>query len=222
MSDGDPTLASWSAHENKLQSSSLKEEEHKVQTDQFNYQQAEMNPSRNLLHKFFIFFSMVTIVTLLLLGAAQFITIYHADLEVEVNVVVEYVISVYVCTMCALAVFIELEFGSFIIRSKILTFWPSRGLIYVFMGFLTLEQNEISNLKSDRSEAAQTFVTVISFIIIVIGLLYVIMGLLCLQVVLHKMRENYKARRAAGSQKAQAIRRNPNLRVSQPGALELA
>ena len=131
---------------------------------------------------------------------------------------VHYILTIFIIAMCAMLVFTELEFGSIISGSKLLMFWPTRGLIYFFLGILSLEQKEISNPK-DMAGGIVTlkYLEIVSYIMIGCGIVYFCFGVLCFQIVLNKMREGYQARLLQSIEKRKKIKRNPRLLVSNPG-----
>lgn len=93
--------------------------------------------------------------------------------------------------MCFLSLLTELEWFSFIINSKILSLWFSRGLLYAFMGILSLNQLHEGY---EESPNHMLYIQSVSYIFIGIGVGYTIMGLLCLQAVLGRIKLDYEAR----------------------------
>lgn len=94
--------------------------------------------------------------------------------------------------MCFLSVLTELEWFSFIINSRILSFWVTRGLLYIFMGLLSLDQLHNGSKKSQNQTL---FIKGVSYTFMGVGAGYTIMGVLCLQIVLKRIRLDYRARR---------------------------
>ncbi len=106
----------------------------------------------------------------------------------EVNVIVRYSLSLYLIVMCGLAVLNELEWFSFIIYSRLLTNWVSRGLFYIFMALFSFDQASISRT-SNKQELE--FIKVVSYFFGSIGVGYVIMGAFCCQSRLNSFRDEH-------------------------------
>ena len=127
------------------------------------------------------------------------------NLPDEVNEAVRYSLSVYLIIMCGLAFLTELEWFSFIIKSKLLTNWVSRGLVYIFMSLLSIDQATLSETTNTRE---LQFIKVVSYIFAAIGVGYFGMGCLCMQIWLTKLREEHQIRRKGGNLKKRDAKRN--------------
>lgn len=114
------------------------------------------------------------------------------EIPAEVNEAIRYTLSVYLFIMCGLAILTELEWFSFIMKSRILTNWVSRGLIYIFMALLSIDQVTLS---TTRNETEMEFIMGVSYSFAAVGSGYVVMGLLCMQFWLKKLREQYQLRK---------------------------
>lgn len=118
------------------------------------------------------------------------------------NELVRYSLSLYLVAMCAIAVLNELEWFSFIINSKLLTTWISRGCCYIFMALLSLDQATTSN--SDTNDELE-LIKGLSYIFAVIGSGYLLMGLFCCQIMLNKLREEHEIRSKEGQLKKESL-----------------
>lgn len=178
-------------------------------------------PTRRLLHKFFILVSVVTALVALWMAAGQILGIVVYE-----NGPVEYVLRGYVILLCLLVCLIELEWPAFARESSVLHNWVSRGLLYVFIGVIGLQENETSTVKNEEYvtyERAKDVLKAVAWNMIGCGVLYVVMGILCLQLLLRRMRRSYQARlELAKKRKKQAQEGSTNDIEAQSGdALEL-
>ena len=138
------------------------------------------------------------------------------DLPDEVNEAVRYSLSVYLIVMCGLAVLTELEWFSFVIKSRLLTNWVSRGLIYIFMALLSIDQATLSETTNKRE---LLFIINVSYAFAAIGVGYFGMGCLCMQLWLKKLREDHQIRRKGGDLKKKDANRN-NAIIQNPGKFD--
>jgi len=204
----DAAKSDWSNYEQKSQQRLKQAEESMTQ-------QNELYPKRGILHKIFILYSCIVGLTAALLGIGNFLTVFYEDVGTNSNDILRYIISVYLLIMLFTAVIVELEWTLFIAESKLLIFWISRGMIYVFIGVLSLNQNQLYGTKNPFGES---FVNVLSYMMMSCGIGYTVMGTLCLQVFLNRCRFDFKARtHVAGQKKNQAIQDDSD----QPSGMEL-
>jgi len=187
----------WSNYEAKVQ-------EKTDATAKYETQQNDLFPKRKILHKFFILYSLFVGLTALLLGIGNFLVVFYEDVGSDPNEFIYYVISVYLLLMCITAVLVELEYTMFVAESKVLIYWVTRGMIYVFIGVLSLNENQIYGTKNPFGES---FVTALSYTMIGCGVGYTLMGVVCLQLLLNKYRLDFKTRQhAAGEKQEDAVR----------------
>lgn len=110
---------------------------------------------------------------------------------------VQYALRGFVILFCVLVILVEVEWIGR--ESVFLHYWMFRGIAYVFVGLLGMGENERLN-SEDQSiqgyEAMTEVVEAIAWNMSGCGLLYVIMGILCLQTVLTVLREDYQNRKA--------------------------
>ncbi|CAM9471743.1 unnamed protein product [Phaeothamnion confervicola] len=107
--------------------------------------------------------------------------------------ITQYAIRGYIVLLAAGAVLVELGLGSFVKGFLISTNWIARGLYYIFIGLLTLEQSDVG------SATAQDYIEVTAYAMMGFGALYAFMGLVCLQRVYTAKVERYEARRLHSS-----------------------
>ena len=148
--------------------------------------------NRTCAHTFFISYAFLAMTTAVLLGLAQLLGFTIKDMPSDINQGLRYCISIYLILMCFLSVLTELEWFAFIINSRILSFWVTRGLLYIFMGLLSLDQLHNGSKKSQNQTL---FIKSVSYIFMGVGAGYAIMGVLCFQIVLKRIRLDYRARR---------------------------
>eukprot|EP00957_Ditylum_brightwellii_P119193 9092794-Ditylum_brightwellii.AAC.1 len=194
----------WEKHEQSLS-------EGEIRTTRSELLQAEMYPKRHYFHKMFIFINFITIVIAILYGIGQFIGIAFEQVGP-----VQYVLRVYVIALSALVILNELELSSLTSTSKLLNMWITRGLTYAFIGVLGLEENGgvvqvQEGADTEMRDMGILFIKVVAWMMVGIGCLYFVMGCLCLQIVLNKMREDYQFRVQRGKEKRKEVKRNPQL-----------
>ncbi len=129
----------------------------------------------------------------------------------EVNEVVRYSLSLYLVAMCFLAILNELEWFSFIVNSRLLTNWISRGFVYIFMALLSISEASLGETTKQRQ---LDFITTISYLFGAIGLGYTFMGLLCFQIWFKKIREEHDIRCQGGRLKKRDAARNGDIIVN--------
>lgn len=161
---------------------------------------AELHPKRRFLHKMFVFVSFIAGMSALNMGIGQFIGIVYEKVDA-----IQYVLRLYVIVLCFLVVINELEWTKFTRESKILNNWITRGAFYSFVGILGLVENEASPADEKDSvagkEMALTYLKVVAWLMVGVGILYSCMGFLCLQIVCNRMRDNYKLRKEIAQEK---------------------
>ena len=127
------------------------------------------------------------------------------DLPDGVNEAVRYSLSLYLVVMCFISVLTELEWFSFIINSRLLTNWISRGFVYIFMAILSIDQASLGETTNQRE---LDFITTISYLFGAIGLGYTVMDVFCMQLWLKKLREEHQIRFKGGRLKKRDAARN--------------
>jgi len=110
---------------------------------------------------------------------------------------VQSILRIYMVATCILVIFIEMEWTSFIRDSNILRNWITRGLLYAFLGLVGMEANDTEEpgFASSQKDAIVEFVNISAYIMVGVGVLYYLMGCLCLQMLRDKVVEDYEKRR---------------------------
>ena len=107
-------------------------------------------------------------------GMAQLILILGAQYLDIVGTIVR----MYGIVLCGVAILAELEITEAIRSSAMLQNWVARGIFYIFLGLLALNN---SNYNENLDSSAQTYVTAASLSLVTMGCIYSFMGLLCLK-----------------------------------------
>lgn len=203
----DQTMDSWSKYEAESKEQQTKVEEHNESVQQYKEDMEDFYPGRRFLHIVFIFYSFLTIVTACLLALGQFMGMTvekFKDVDFEgPNEAIRYVVSLYIILMCIMTVMVEMELHT---NSKILNLWITRGLVYIFIGVLALDQADLS---TTISESELLFIQIMSYVMMGLGCGYSIMGVLCLQIVLNRFRTDYQARNHVARNKKKAGKKPP-------------
>lgn len=159
---------------------------------------SETTPSnqRTCSHKMFRLFKFITILIAALLLIAQIVSLVYLPFDG-----VELLIKLFISSFCLLIMMNELEWWGILKESGLFWNWIPRGYFYCFIGVVSVEEN---NLKPSSGAlnalpfdyTAALFIETVSWMMFVIGVLYICFGLCCCQVYQTKVRENYKDRLA--------------------------
>jgi hypothetical protein len=154
--------------------------------------QEELYPSKKCFHSFTILISLIVGLSSLLMCISQFV-----GLALQATTNIQYVVHIYGILLSVLAMMTELGWTSIVTDSKILNNWISRGIFYTFIGMIGLMQDEAEPLKKDNESIGgrnvdMMFIYVVAYLMIACGVLYFCMGILCLQVLARKQREEHK------------------------------
>ena len=169
---------------------------------------------RTQQHKMFVLFNVIAGFTGLNNMVAQCIAMtYTGDLFMEI------VLRGYMIGFCLLVVLNEAEKTQFIRESKILSNWVSRGIFYTFLGSLGKNLYDVGydnryrtnsgyssssyNRSSDYNgyygprmpsteDFAEWYIWMTSFFMFLIGAIYVLMGIFCMQRKLDQLRDQYQ------------------------------
>ena len=162
----------------------------------------ELHPKRRCLHHIFITISIIAGLSAFNMALGQFIGIAFGTVGP-----VQYVLRIYVILLCSLVILNELEWTKLTRESTILHWWVTRGMVYAFIGVLGLEENSVTpadkNENVNGRDAALGYIQVVAWLMVGCGILYFCMGVLCLQLVCNRMREDYQRR----LERAKATRR---------------
>ncbi|KAL7433072.1 hypothetical protein ACHAXM_003395 [Skeletonema potamos] len=151
---------------------------------------------RTCSHKLFRLFKLITILIAALLLIAQVISLVYLPFDG-----VELQLKIFLSSYCVVIIMNELEWWDALRSSPLLWNWVPRGYFYAFIGVVSVEEN---NLKPSSGAlntlpidyTAALFIETASWMMFVIGILYILFGLCCCQVYQTKVRENYKERLA--------------------------
>ena len=97
-----------------------------------------------------------------------------------------------------IVLFVELEWTGFLRDTRLLTFWPSRGITYVFFGLLSFEQNLTSEERTNLDSFVDAYLQIFSYAIACYGAGYIFMGMLCLQRLYRGQQRKYLSRKNGG------------------------
>lgn len=164
----------------------------------------DTNPRRSWLNHFCKALGYVTALVALIIGVLEVCGFFWLKMTI-----IENILSAYLILFCILIILTELNLFNVAQESKILNLWPLRGLFYVFVGILGLNAiNTAVLVQGAELERGlfQKLLVVFSSIMIGIGALYVILGLLCIQMINDKMEADYQDR----MKRAKDIKRTAN------------
>lgn len=153
----------------------------------------ELHPTRKPLHKLFKLLNLITVCAALMMALGQCVGFFFEDLGM-----IDCVLRVYVLLFCLLVILNETDFFSLTRDSKLLRIWITRGALYGFIGVLGLSEHAASSAARHKDyvhrETAMHFIMVIAWVMAGIGLLYVAMGVMCLQLLYNSLENDYQER----------------------------
>jgi hypothetical protein len=153
----------------------------------------ERNPKRSIIHSFFRMISFMTGCSAFLMGLGQIIGMTYNHIDT-----ISYVLRSYVIALCFLVVMVEAEWTSFVRNSSILRYWITRGLFYSFVGIIGIQQNdhveERNPSESRRDSASLKFIRVVAWLMVASGVVYFMVGILCMQIIYNRLRRDYEER----------------------------
>mmetsp|Transcript_1756 Transcript_1756/g.3850 ORF Transcript_1756/g.3850 Transcript_1756/m.3850 type:complete len:243 (+) Transcript_1756:152-880(+) len=153
--------------------------------------------ARTWPHKFFRLFKLLNIAFAFFLLVAQAVSVVYLPFDF-----VELLLKLFVASFCVMFIMNELETSKILRDSPLLWNWVPRGYFYAFVGVVSVEENNLKPRNaSEYSFAALTssyssamFIEVASWMMFVLGVLYIIFGLLFGQRYHNKLREDYNNR----------------------------
>mmetsp|Transcript_31387 Transcript_31387/g.93921 ORF Transcript_31387/g.93921 Transcript_31387/m.93921 type:complete len:223 (-) Transcript_31387:228-896(-) len=161
---------------------------------------------RTTSHKVFIALSIITIVTAahLAIGQGWGLLIQKSNYPMEV------LMRIFTIGNAILIIMNEIELTRFTRDSLILRSFATRGLYYMFIGCVGNVENDIGSdnmytswgnrynryrgMDQTVESVAEIYIMCISLVTMIIGLIYVVMGIFCLNRVQDKVRVDYQAR----------------------------
>ena len=113
------------------------------------------------------------------------------------------VMRAYVLAFCALVICNECTHVTH--NSWILRYWPTRGLLYAFVGVIGLQQNDHATAVEpylEMDSPSLRFIKMVAWLMVAVGVAYTALGALCLQFVYQRVQRDYQQR----LQRAQHVR----------------
>mmetsp|Transcript_11382 Transcript_11382/g.17381 ORF Transcript_11382/g.17381 Transcript_11382/m.17381 type:complete len:235 (+) Transcript_11382:82-786(+) len=149
---------------------------------------------RTFSHKLFRLLKFITAIVAVLLLIAQVISLVYLPFDG-----VELLLKIFLSSFCAMIILNEVEWWGILRASPLLWNWIPRGYLYAFIGLVSVEENNLKPSSGDLNTlpidyTAALFIETASWMMFVIGVLYISLGLCCCQVYQKKVRENYKER----------------------------
>lgn len=151
-------------------------------------------------HAFFITVSSVSLLTLLAMIIAQLLLFFSEDDFFS------QLLRAYIIIFCFLFMFVELEWPTWISHKLIgVNNWMVRGLIYSFIGLVGMEESStVLATKPFSLMAISVFIGVSSWVLVGVGVLYLLLGMLCMRSLKEKVRDDYYEKKEKGKQDIQS------------------
>jgi hypothetical protein len=152
-------------------------------------------PPRSWVYCLFVIFSSFAVLISGMMALSQIVNL--AILSSTRGEIIQDILRVYILLFCAMFILSELQFEQFLKLVPLMKNWIYRGFLYSFVGIIGVEESyaalaeEYPNLPSFREEMASLFLKITSYAIFTVGLLYMVMGLLCLKGVWERLKDNY-------------------------------
>lgn len=147
---------------------------------------------------FFDIVNNVATVTSLCLLLSQVLPIFFMNDSTTTIGPVQMALRCYMSVFCIGAICAEQEV-LMINKVPLLHSWILRGLVYSFLGLVGLEESAAINYKTSGTpslsfEDASVFILMSSFAMVIVGVLYFLMGIVCLRLMRDNLREKYNAK----------------------------
>lgn len=157
----------------------------------------QLGPSskRTYVHRVYRLFKFINILMSLLLVIAQVVSVVYLPFDG-----IELVLKIFLSSFSVLVILNELELWEVLRSSPLLKNWIPRGYFYAFIGMVSLEENNIKPKEgSDLTTipvdyTAAMFIETASWMMVGLGVCYVIFGLCCGQRYLYKVKDDYSER----------------------------
>ena len=174
---------------------------------------------RTCSHKLFRLLKLITTLIATLLLIAQVISLVYLPFDG-----VELLLKIFLSSFCVLIIMNELEWWSKLRENSLFWNWITRGYFYAFIGLVSVEEN---NLKPSSGAletlpvdyTAALFIETASWMMFVIGALYLSLGSCCCQLYQTKVRDNYKDRVAERKKLFEGGMSSLEFRQNDPGDL---
>jgi uncharacterized membrane protein HdeD (DUF308 family) len=165
---------------------------------------------RTCLHNTSLLLNMATIGASIMLAVGQIWGMFVVNVPF-----LEHVVRLYLIGWCLLIVLIELQWTSFVRNSTVLSHWIPRGLLYTFLGVVSTLLSDIGNDNYYKNRmnryagynnesitiyfpshelAVETYVVCASVSIFVLGCVYILLGVFCLERAAKKQQQDYSER----------------------------
>ena len=157
--------------------------------------QEDTNPHRSWLNHFCLALGYVTALVALMIGVLEVSGIFFLKMTLF-----EHILNVYMMLFCVLIILTETNLFNVAKDSKILNVWAFRGLFYIFVGIMGVNAINsavyIQGAEMDFKRGLfKNLMVIFSTALIGIGLLYVVLGLLWVQIINDKMEANFQERK---------------------------
>merc|ERR1712146_303407 len=165
--------------------------------DDNNYNYNSSNNSSNTVHRgwclsFFLLINICSILFAFGVIIAQMGTIIY-DGRSLFSMPQTVALRTYGVVFACIIILTELRWTRMINESTFLQNWVTRGLFYIFVGLLTLEQNQEKAIVI-LPPWILFYIKIVGLILITIGILYMIMGLMCLRRLKDRKEAEYRAK----------------------------
>jgi len=177
--------------------------------------QWDVRVRKSCLHLFFDCVSSVTALSALCMGLSQVLPMFFVD-EGEIGPV-QMALRVYMTLFCVGVIVAELE-CLLINRMPLLHSWLVRGIVYSFLGIVGMEESvavkfdlnndDDSSVPTTREGHASLFIKLSSYAMTALGVLYFLMGCLCMRRLRDNCRTKYNERIKKAEMKHQILQEN--------------
>eukprot|EP00816_Leptocylindrus_hargravesii_P005922 CAMPEP_0196812618 /NCGR_PEP_ID=MMETSP1362-20130617/29053_1 /TAXON_ID=163516 /ORGANISM="Leptocylindrus danicus, Strain CCMP1856" /LENGTH=252 /DNA_ID=CAMNT_0042188401 /DNA_START=187 /DNA_END=945 /DNA_ORIENTATION=- len=177
--------------------------------------QWDVRVRKSCLHLFFDCVSSVTALSALCMGLSQVLPVFFVD-EGDIGPV-QMALRVYMTLFCVGVIVAELE-CLLINRMPLLHSWLVRGIVYSFLGVVGMEESvavkfdlnndDDSSVPTTREGHASLFIKLSSYAMTALGVLYFLMGCLCMKRLRDNCRTKYNERIRKAEMKHQILQEN--------------
>jgi hypothetical protein len=130
---------------------------------------------KGCLLQYLTVFSSIVIVCAIGIGFLQVVSMYYLAMDMSAA---RAGVHMYMIFFSAVIVMVELELSALVRNSIVSYSWIGRGFFYLFIGLLVLDQHVGHHLES---QLVKLCCNILGNTLAISGLLYLIMGLLCLK-----------------------------------------
>lgn len=183
-------LAEWDNTE-AANKDPVKPDGHSGQSDA--WKSIKIKVKKTWLHRAFIWLVYVTVLVHVAMVVSQLISCYFYWMTS-----VEGILRCYVIAMSICGILVELELTQFIRESAILRVWITRGLFYSLIGIIAMVENDTEgggkNLNVPGADELLLFIEIMAYVQAGVGVLYYVMGILCVQMLKNKEYADFERR----------------------------